>query len=157
MARSTIRTDLDFRATGGGAAGGTPVTSNAARVEANFAELFTKTIVCRVSPNGTARADIAPPAGCTIAGVALRRGSANLTSAGAITAAVKNGAGTTVLSTATVDAKALTGTFVNQTLTGTGGDLVQAAGDPTTLEVVSNNPDATAGTVIAKITYAATP
>lgn len=128
--------------------------SNNTRCDENFEELFKTTITCAVTPNGTARAYFAPPAGRTLAS-AERKVETAITSAGTVTAALKKGA-TRLLSTATVDAKGFTTSWVEATLSGDGEspDLAIADGELVTLEVVSNNPDAVGGPVIFRLDWA---
>lgn len=107
-----------------------------------------------LTANGTARATITKPTARTITQIRVRRQVAVASSLGTVTLAVQDGDGTTLLSTATIDAKALTASFVAQTLTATGTLLALAAGEPVILTLVSNNGDATGGPVIVEVTYA---
>lgn len=130
--------------------------SNNARCNENFAELFITTMVCPVVPNTTQRAYFAPPAGRTLASVERKRETAIASAGGAVTAALKKGA-TSLLASATVDAKTFTGAYVAQAVSETPADLVFADGDLATLEVASNNNDATGGPVILRLTWALQP
>jgi hypothetical protein len=108
-----------------------------------------------LTANGTSRATIVKPTARTITGIRVRRQTAVASALGTVTLAVQDGDGTTLLSTATIDAEALTASFVAQTLTATGSLLALAAGEPVLMALVSNNADATGGPVIVEITYAA--
>lgn len=126
------------------------IVSNNAKANANFVELFQMTFVVDVTGGATTRQRIAPPAGRTIASIELRRQAAVT---GTVSAAVKDGDGNTLLSTATVDATGLTAAFVAQTLTGTTANLAIVAGEPIALEVVAAG-GAAGGPVVARVTFA---
>ena len=127
--------------------------SNNAKCNENFAELFTTTMVCQLVPNTTQRVFFCPPAGRTLASVERKRETAIASAGGAVTAALKKGS-TSLLAVATVDAKTFTGAYVAQAVSSTPADLVFANGDVATLEVASNNNDATGGPVVFKLTWA---
>lgn len=103
--------------------------------------------------NGTSRAFIVKPGARVVTGIRVRRQAALAT--GTITLAVQDGDGNTLLSAATIDATALTASFVAQTLTATTANLSLAAGEPIQLVLVSNNSGSTGGPVIVEVTYAA--
>ncbi|MCC6623347.1 MAG: DUF2190 family protein [Deltaproteobacteria bacterium] len=102
--------------------------------------------------NGTSRIYLPMPVGKTITGVRAKRITALAT--GTITLALQNAAGTTLLSTANVDATALTASFVAQTLTATTADLAIAAGNPLQALLVSNDAGSTGGPAVLEITFA---
>lgn len=104
--------------------------------------------------NATSTVSWAIPTGAKTTGISAKRGASALGSTlGTITLAVKNGAGTTMLNAASIDAEVLTGSFVAKTVTATGADLVHAAGDVLTFELVSNNADATGEYAVVEIFY----
>lgn len=110
-------------------------------------------IIVPLVANGTSRGYWAAPAPCTVTGIKASRGAALASAAGSITAAVKEGSGTTLLSTATVDAKALTATPTDQTLTATLSLRSLVEGEVVQVDLVSNNADATGGPLVVQIEY----
>lgn len=125
-----------------------------AAVQAAFDAADKETIVVPLTANGTAHVWLARPTARTVSGFRARR-QGTLASAGTITLAVQDGDGVTLLSTATVDAKALTTAFVAQALTATTANRALAAGEPLQVVLVSNNADATGGPAILEVSYAA--
>jgi len=123
-------------------------------VQAALTAVDRRTIVVPLAANGTARVWLARSTARTLATVSVRRQGA-LASAGTITLAVQDGDGTTLLSTATIDAKALTAAFVAQTLTATTADRALVAGEPIQVVLVSNDADATGGPAIVEVSYVA--
>lgn len=155
MPRKALNTSYDFIATGVGTGlSGAPVESNAAKVEANFVELDKTTVVVEATPNTTTFGRFAPPAAKTIASIELKRHTAIAT--GTCTVAVQDADGNTLLSTATIDATALTASYVAQTLTPTTANLDIAAGEPCKVIFVSDSGSTTGGPVSCRITWTAT-
>lgn len=110
--------------------------------------------IVTLTANGTSRAYIAKPTARTISAIEVCANVAPASTLGTVTLAIQDRGGTTLLSTATIDAEALTTSFVAQTLTATTADLALGAGEAVQLVLVSNNADATGGPVIVRITYA---
>lgn len=130
-------------------------TSNNAKANANFAELYKQTLIVPLVPNGPSKVYFSHSSTRTVASAKGWRGTTALGSVGGtLPLAIKNAAGVTMLSTATIDAKALTAAPAALTLTPTGADLVMAAGAVGSVELTSNNADATGTHAIVEITYA---
>lgn len=154
MARKALDTARGFLYTGLGS--GATVEANAVKIDDTLSELDTETVVMALTANGTTTVRIAKPVARTLSGVSAKRHTAVASALGTVLLAVRDGDSTTLLSTATVDAEALTASFVAQTLTATTADLDLAAGEPITITLVSNNADATGGPVTVKLTFSAT-
>lgn len=154
MARKALNKTYDFRFTGKGVLGA-EIEPNATKVDDNFVELFLQagTHSVPLVPNGTSKAYVSFAGGRTITGIRARRLTALAT--GTITLAIHDEAGNTLLSAATIDATALTASFVAQTLTAVGANLIIAAGKSIVLILVSNNAGSTGGPVFVEITTAA--
>lgn len=105
--------------------------------------------------NNTSRRRYALPGDRTIATIRGRRVTALESALGDITLAIKDEAGNTLLVAATLDAKTLTGSYVALSLTATSANLAILAGKVVTIELVSNNADATGGPVILEFAFAA--
>jgi len=149
MARKALDTNES------GAYGGDGGDSNNKKTNDNFEALFKTVEVIDLVANNTSRKKLALPDDRTLATVRLKRVGALASALGNITFAIKDQAGTTLLSTATIDAKALTASFVSQTLTAVTADRVLSAGEVVTIELVSTNADATGGPVVVELGYAA--
>lgn len=106
-----------------------------------------------LSAGATATGYITVPVGKTVSAIHYRRGSANF-AIGNFTASVVNGAGTTMLSTATVDVSGATATFQALTLTATAADLVLTAGTPCRIQLISDSGGAGGGPLVVRFTYA---
>lgn len=129
---------------------------NNTKANANFAELFTETIIVPLVANATSRAYFAVPAGRTVAGIKASRGTVIASALGTVTLGItESSGGATLLSTATIDAEALTATPTAQTLTGTTGNLALIEGELIVCTLISNNADATGGPAIVIVTFAA--
>lgn len=152
MARKALNLTnaLTYDGSGTGLAGA-PIETNAKKIDDNLAELFleSKTKEVVLAPNATSRAYIPFAGACTISGIRVRRITALAT--GTITLAVQDEAGNTLLSTATIDATALTAAFVAQTLTAVTANLAIAAGKGVVLLLVSNSAGSTGGPVYVEI------
>lgn len=154
MARKALNTTYGFTFDGSGTGlSGAPVETNAKKIDDTLAEHDISQVAVVLTPNGTSRVWIVPPAAKTIAGIKAGRGTALAT--GTITLAVKDADGNTLLSTATIDATALTRALVAQTLTATTANLDIAAGEPVAIELVSNNVGSTGGPAVVQIVWAA--
>lgn len=149
MARQTLDENESGAFTGDGGA------SNNSKANDNFEDLDAEVLVVDVVANDTNKAKVAKLDARTVAGIALKRHTAIASALGDVVVHVLDGDGNTLMSTATIDAEALTASFVAQTLTATTANLALAAGEPVEVKVVSDNADATGGPVIAKLTYAA--
>lgn len=130
-------------------------TSNNAKVNTNFIEAFQDVAIIDFVANTTTKTKIAPKTAATISGISAKRHTAVASAAGTVLLYVLDGDGNTLFSTASIDAEALTASFVAKTLTATAADLDIAAGEPLEVKVVSNNADATGGPIVVLITYAA--
>lgn len=153
MARKAMNTANSFAHAGLGS--GEVVESNAAKCDANFAELDQDVVVVDLTANGTTTVKIAKPVARTISAISAKRHTALASTSGTILLTVKDGDGTTLFNAANKDAEGFTASFVDQTLTDTTADLDIAAGEPIVIALVSNNGDATGGPCVVKITYAA--
>ena len=109
------------------------------------------TLVVQLTANGTSREGVAKPTARTISAIHARVGATLAT--GTFTLTISNGAGTTLLSTANIDATTLTITLAGLTLTATPANLSLVAGDSVQATLVSNNGSATGGPVTLVITY----
>lgn len=121
-------------------------------IETELDILDRATLVVPLTANGTRIEGVARPTARTISAIHARVGATLAT--GTFTLTVSNGAGTTLLSTANIDATTLTTTLAALTLTSTASNLNLAAGDPVVASLVSNNGSATGGPVTLVITYA---
>lgn len=151
MARKALTLTNDFLATGAGS--GPVVEANAVKIDDTLAELDKTIVTVEATPNTTTFGRFAPPAAKTVATIELKRHTAIAT--GTCTVAVQDADGNTLLSTATIDATALTASFVSYPLTGTTANLALAAGEPCKVIFVSNSGSTTGGPVVARINYAA--
>jgi hypothetical protein len=131
----------------------TALDATEAALQAEIDVLDQSVGVVALTANGTARAFVAKPSARTISAIHARANVVPASTGGTVTLAIQDQGGTTLLSTATIDAEALTTAFVALTLTGTAADLAMAAGEAVQLVLVSNNGDATGGPVIVRITY----
>lgn len=129
--------------------------SNNKKANDNFEALFKTVEVVDLVANNTSRKKFALPDGRTIATIRGKRVTALESALGNITLAIKDEAENTLLVAATLDAKTLTGSFVALSLTATGANLVLTAGEVVTIELVSDNADATGGPVVLEFAYAA--
>lgn len=129
--------------------------SNNGRVNDNFVELFKHVEVLDLVANNTSRRRFALPGDRTISQIRARRVTALASAGGNITLAIKDEDGTTLLVAATFDAKTLTASLVALSLTATTALLAIVAGKNVTIELVSDNADATGGPVILEFTFAA--
>lgn len=108
-----------------------------------------------IAPNATRTVPMFFPQGCTITGIRVLAGAALSSASGTITLAIQNGAGTTLLSTATVDAETfVANTLTALTLTATTGNLVIGAGGHVNVILVSNNADAVGGDLLVQVDFA---
>lgn len=150
MPRAIISTtqDICYDGTGTGAS----VTPSATNINNNFIEAFQERVVVEATANTTTFQRFAPKTAATITGISLKRHTAIAT--GTCTVAVQDADGNTLLSTATIDATALTASFVAQALTAVSANLNIAAGEPCKVIFVSNSGSTTGGPVVALITYA---
>lgn len=156
MARKALNLTYGLNATGEGTGlTGAPVETNAKKIDDTLAELDKNVVVVDLVANNTAKVKIAKPVARTLAGIRLKRHTALASAGGTILAHVLDGDGNTLMSTATIDAEALTASFVAQTLTATTANLDLAAGEPLEVRLVSNNADATGGPLVAELTWAA--
>lgn len=128
--------------------------SAVAKAQANFEELDKDVIVLDLVANDTTTVKIAKPSARTISGIRVKRHTAIASALGAVTLAVQDGDGNTLLNAATINAEAFTASFVAATLTDTTANLDIAEGEPIVLILTSDNADATGGPAIVEIAYA---
>lgn len=121
-------------------------------IETELDILDRSALVLQLTANGTSRNGVARPTARTVSAIHARVGATLAT--GTFTLTISNGAGTTLLSTANIDATTLTTTLAALTLTATTDDLSLVAGDLVQATLVSNNGSATGGPVTLVITYA---
>lgn len=154
MARKALNLTYGFNADGSGTGlAGAPVETNAKKIDDTLAEHDIDQVAVVLVPNGTSKAWIVPSAAKTIAGIKAGRGAALAT--GTITVSVKDADGNTLLSTATIDATALTRALVAQTLTAVTADLDIAAGEPVEIALTSNNVSSTGGPAVVQLVWVA--
>lgn len=128
--------------------------SAAAKVQATLEELDKDVVVVDLVADDVTTVKIAKPAARTISQIRAKRHTEISSALGGVTLAVQDGDGNTLLNAATIDAEALTASFVAQTLTETAADLDIAAGEPIVIILTSDNADATGGPAIVEIAYA---
>ncbi|MCB9610521.1 MAG: hypothetical protein H6716_28285 [Polyangiaceae bacterium] len=154
MGRKALNTGYGFNFDGSGVLP-SAVETNATKIDDTLAELDKDVVVVALSAGGTATLFVAKPTARTLAGVRGKRHDELASALGDITLAILDGDGTTLLSTASVDAKALTAAFAALTLTDTSANLDLAAGEPLEVRLVSTNGDATGGPAVVELTWAA--
>lgn len=127
--------------------------SNNKKIDDTLAELDQQIVIVEATPNTTTTVKFAPRAGRTISKIEMKRHTAIAT--GTCTVAVQDADSNSLLVGATIDATALTASFVEKTLTATTANLALAAGEPCKVIFVSDSGSTTGGPVVVLITYAA--
>lgn len=147
MARKALDTNEVGPYTGDGG------ESNNKKANDNFEALYKHLEVVDLVANNTSRKKFALPDDRTIATIRGKRVTALASAGGNITLAIKDEAGDTLLVAATLDAKTLTGSFVALSLTATTARLALLAGKVVTIELVSDNADATGGPAVLEFGF----